>query len=262
VAYLYDMMKNAFFACALGLMCSAHVDVVAQITLTDAPDTVQVYLDELVVSGSDFAKADWGVVNEGSAPIALMVTRTLVDTVSPFNYPHDWTAPGSYERFCWGAQCYNFGSNSSVPSESFLVNIEAGQTNFSFQSDFYPADVLGTSTLEYCFHEVDDLESGVCHQVTFVVDASVGLNAPDQSPTGFMSVTPNPASTHATFELNPSLAGMLEFRNLVGQIVKTETLQPGMSRKRIELDELADGIWLVSHRIDGVVVVTKRLVKH
>ena len=77
-----------------------------------------------------------------------------------------------------------------------------------------------------------------------------------------MSVTPNPASTHATFEVNPSLAGVLEFRNLVGQVVKTETLQPGMSRTRVELDELADGIWLVSHRVDGVVVVTKRLVKH
>jgi len=262
VAYLYDMMKNAFVACALGLMCSAHVDVVAQITLTDAPDTVQVYLDELEVSGTDFAKADWGVVNEGTAPIALMVTRTLVDTVSPFNYPYDWMAPGSYERFCWGAQCYNFGSNSSAPSESFLVTIEAGQTDFSFQSDFYPADVLGSTTLEYCFHEVDDLVSGVCHQVTFVVDASVGLDVPAQGQPGSMSVTPNPASTHATFEMNPSLAGVLEFRNLVGQVVKTETLQPGMSRTRVELDELADGIWLVSHRVDGVVVVTKRLVKH
>lgn len=243
-------------------MCSARIDVAAQITLTDAPDTVQVYLDELAVSGSDFAKADWGVLNEGSAPIALMVTRTLLDTVSPFNYPYDWMAPGSYERFCWGAQCYNYGSDNSAPSESFLVNIEAGQTEFSFQSDFYPADVLGTSTLEYCFHEVDELESGVCHQVTFVVDASVGLNAPSQGPMGSMSVTPNPASTHATFEVKPSLAGVLEFRNLVGQIVKTETLQPGKSRTRVELNELADGIWLVSHRIDGVVVVTKRLVKH
>ena len=262
MAYLYDMMKNALVACALGLMCSSHVDVVAQITLTDAPDTVQVYLDELEVSGTDFAKADWGVVNEGTAPIALMVTRTLVDTVSPFNYPFDWMAPGSYERFCWGAQCYNFGSNSSAPSESFLVTIEAGQTDFSFQSDFYPADVLGSSTLEYCFHEVDDLVSGVCHQVTFVVDASVGLDVPAQGQPGSMSITPNPASTHATFEVNPSLAGVLEFRNLVGQVVKTETLQPGMSRTRVELDELADGIWLVSHRVDGVVVVTKRLVKH
>ena len=181
--------------------------LLAQISVVDAPDTVEVYLDELELSGFDFAKADWGVANEGSESLAVMVTRTFVDTVSPFNYPFDWANTGSYERFCWGPQCYNFGSNNSALAESFLVNIDTGQVDMSFQSDFYPAGVLGSTTLEYCFHEVDALESGVCHRVTYVVDASVRIDGPEDLAERGMAIAPNPASASTTITVDASNKG-------------------------------------------------------
>ena len=262
MAYLCNMKKTTYVACALGMLLVAAPAALAQISVVDAPDTVEVYLDELELSGFDFAKADWGVANEGSESLAVMVTRTFVDTVSPFNYPFDWANTGSYERFCWGPQCYNFGSNNSALAESFLVNIDTGQVDMSFQSDFYPAGVLGSTTLEYCFHEVDALESGVCHRVTYVVDASVRIDGPEDLAERGMAIAPNPASASTTITVDASNKGVLEFRNLVGQIAKSVAVVPHTQGQRISLEDLPDGLWLVSHKVNGSVVATKRLVKH
>ena len=261
LAYLCNMMNSSYVACALGLLLAAF-PAVAQIVVVDAPDTVEVHLDELELSGLDYAKADWGIENAGTDPLALMVTRNFVDTVSPFNYPFQWSNTGSYERFCWGTQCYSFGSNNSVMLDAFLVNIEGGQVNATFQSDFYPAGVLGSTTLEYCFHEVDALESGVCHNVTFVVDATLRVDGPTDRTAHAMTIAPNPASASTTITVDAAGAGVLEFRNLVGQIVKSQAILPHAEGQRVSLEDLPDGIWLVSHKVNGSVVATKRLVKH
>ena len=86
LAYLCNMKKTTYAACALGMLFIAAPAAFAQISVVDAPDTVEVYLDELELLGVDFVKADWGVANEGLGSLAVMVTRNLVDTVSPFNY--------------------------------------------------------------------------------------------------------------------------------------------------------------------------------
>ena len=256
------MVKNTIRSCSLVALSLVQFSADAQVELLNASDTIEVYLDELQLSELDHAKVSWGVKNEGSEPVSLMVTRHLLDTVSPFNYPFDWSNGGSYERFCWGEHCYIFGSDNSAPSESFLVTIDAGQTNLSFQSDFYPAGILGTSTLEYCFHGVSVLDEEVCHQLTFVVDASAGAVLPGGGSSQNMTLTPNPASSHVNIALDGLESGVLEFRNLVGQIFKTVPIQPGDNSKFIPLDDLPSGIWLVSHRIDHSMVITKRLVKH
>ena len=254
-------MKTSYVACAAGLLFFWAPTAFAQIALVDAPDTVQVYLDQLGF-GTDYAKAGWGVENEGPESIALMVTRTLVDTVSPFNYPFDYANEGSYERFCWGTQCYNPGVDNSASQGSFLVNIDSGQVDMSFQSDFYPEGILGSTTLEYCFHKVDSLESGVCHRVTYVVDASVRVDEPTDPTARAMTIVPNPASGSTIITVDAADAGVLEFRNLVGQIAKTEAIVAQAEGQRVSLEDLPDGLWLVSHKVNGSVVATKRLVKH
>ena len=59
---------------------------------------------------------------------------------------------------------------------------------------------------------------------------------------------------------NNAQTGVLEFRNLVGQVVKSEQVLGGVSSQRVNLDGLSDGIWLVTYTVDGVAVSTKRLV--
>ena len=41
---------------------------------------------------------------------------------------------------------------------------------------------------------------------------------------------------------------------------RAEKVQAGATFQRLDLDGMADGIWLVSYKVEGVAVSTKRLV--
>ena len=80
-------------------------------TLSGTTDTVYIDLDTLGAAG--VVAVYWDVLNGTEEALDLMVTRTLVDTVSPFNYPFETDEngmpfEGSYERFCWGAIVLQF----------------------------------------------------------------------------------------------------------------------------------------------------------
>ena len=56
-------------------------------TLLGTTDTVYIDLDTLGAAG--VVAVYWDVLNDTEETLDLMVTRTLVDTVSPFNYPFE-----------------------------------------------------------------------------------------------------------------------------------------------------------------------------
>ncbi len=229
-----------------------------QATIVDAPDTIYVALDTL--SGSGAVEAHWTVANNTDSPLSLMVTRNFIDTVSPFNYPYQSGEPGAFERFCWGPTCFNYGTDSSPANAAFFVNLNSGLSDDSFRSDYYPNGVVGSTTLEYCFHEEGALAFGACHQITFVSVATASVAPLRGKSPSIQRLSPNPATDHLTVTWNNAQTGVLEFRNLVGQVVKSEQVLGGVSSQRVNLDGLSDGIWLVTYTVDGVAVSTKRLV--
>lgn len=144
-------------------------------TLLGTTDTVYIDLDTLGAAG--VVAVYWDVLNDTEETLDLMVTRTLMDTVSPFNYPFETDEDGvplegSYERFCWGQSCFNFGTDASPAIPGFFVTLEPGDTTDTFVSDFYPNGVTGTTTLGYCFHQDGPPSLGACHELTFVVTGS------------------------------------------------------------------------------------------
>ena len=254
-------MKNIFLWLSFcGLLWGSTVSntAVAQATLVNAPDTVFVSLDTL--DGAGDVAVQWDVVNETDAPLNLMVTRGLLATVTPFNYPYVEGAEGSYERFCWGETCFDYGTPASPVNPAFLVNLNPGDTTSTFVSDFYPNDVVGTSTIRYCFHEVDAQSSGVCHAITFVVEGTVGVAEVQAPLAAVTSLSPNPATNEVTVSFDRPTKGALEFRNLVGQVHKTELIAGNGLQQTFSLDGMSSGIWLVTYKEDGVVISTKRLV--
>jgi hypothetical protein len=98
----------------------------------------------------------------------------------------------------------------------------------------------------------------VCHEVTFVVDATANVN--ELLPAVECSLMPNPATDVVTLNMDRALDGVVEFRNLVGQLAKSECIQRGVTRQVVSLDGLSDGIWLVSLASQGRVLATQRLV--
>ena len=250
-------MKQFVTVCLSVCLAGALNVVQAQISLEilGAPDTVQVSLDTLV---SPDVQAYWDVTNVGEESLDVMVTRSFMEMADPFNFPYSDGDPGSYERFCWGPLCYPFGTMASADQGSPLVTLAPADTNNTFKADFYPNGVAGVTTIKYCFQTPGDPENAVCHEVTFVVDATSDVT---ELSTGVVcSLMPNPATDMVILSMDRALDGAVEFRNLVGQVAKRERIQAGVTQQAVNLDGLTEGIWLVSVVSEGRVLATQRLV--
>ena len=141
--------------------------VAGQFALVDAPT------EATAIAGSEAADeltVGWGVTNTGAQTAFLMVTRTIESTVQPWNCPQQAGNAGAYERFCWGPICYPYCSGASSDSPANLVAIAPGDTNWTFVADYYPDEIIGTTSLSYCFHPLSGVESGVCHTMSFTLE--------------------------------------------------------------------------------------------
>ena len=256
------LLLSVFALLAIAAVNSAQ----GQATLVNAPDTVYMAIDTM---GTSPAEVHWDVVNETDASMALMVSRFFVDTVSPFNYPFGTDGntppmplPGSYERFCWGPTCFNYGQDSSPTNEAFLVSLDPGQGTDTFRGDFYPNGVEGESTLRYCFIDLAGDSAEVCHDVTFVATAtaSLGREAVRADNPSF-TIAPNPTRDVVQVRLQEARQGTLELRNLVGQVVASWPVNPSTTRLQLPI-QAGEGLWLMTYSVEGRVVSTQRLVVH
>ena len=250
-------MKQLVTFCLSVCLAGALNVAQAQISLEilNAPDTVHVSLDTL---GSPDVQAYWDVTNVGEESLDVLVTRSFIEMADPFNFPYVDGNPGSYERFCWGPLCYPFGTVASADQGSALVTLASADTNNTFKADFYPNGVAGATTIKYCFQTPGNASNAVCHEVTFVVDATSNVM---ELPAGVAcSLMPNPATDVVTLSMDRALDGEVEFRNLVGQVTKRERIQVGVTQQAVNLDGLTEGIWLVSVVSEGRALATQRLV--
>lgn len=239
--------------CLVGALNVAQAQI--SLEILDAPDTVHVSLDTL--STID-VQAYWDVTNVGEESLDVLVTRSFMEMADPFNFPYVEDGPGSYERFCWGPLCYPFGTVASADQGSALVTLAPADTNDTFKADFYPNGVSGVTTIKYCYQTPGNASNAVCHEVTFVVDATSDVT--ELSSSVACSLMPNPATDVVTLSMDRALDGVVEFRNLVGQVAMRERIQPGVTQQAVSLDGLTEGIWLVSVAAEGRVLATQRLV--
>lgn len=156
------MFRLGFGALAgLLLICEASI---AQIEIVDPIISVTAVAGS---EDSDELSAEWGITNTGQQTVFLQVTRTIEQSIEPWNCPYEGGSAGGYERFCWGVICYPHCSNSSSNSPANLVSIAPGDTNWTFVADYYPDEITGTTSITYCFHPLSGVENGVCHTVDF-----------------------------------------------------------------------------------------------
>lgn len=255
---IFEVMNNPSFPLVFGLLFSwmAVFQVSAQIEFINPPDTVYVALDTL---GTGALEVHWDVVNNGNGPVDLMVTRFLVETVSPFNYPYVEENEGAHERFCWGPTCFQYGTDASPNNPLFFVSLDSAETDTTFRGDYVPDGVAGPTTIRYCFHPPGQISAGVCHQVTYYALETASLEEAVVRPLLGFELWPNPAQDRLQLQWNQPVVGEVEFRNLVGQLMQSERIPAGVRTHEVSLSDLAPGIWLVSFRSAGHVVSTQRL---
>jgi hypothetical protein len=241
----------------------------AQPTIISHSDTIFAALDTLNELHSGEISSHWDVVNESNSEMTLMCTRNFIEVVDPYNYPYVQSLPeepveGAYEKFCWGPLCYNYGTDASSTNPSLLVNIQPGATESTFIAYYYPHNVLGTTTLEYCFHPVGDITAGSCHQITYVVTATSAIENEydnlDISSIG--TVYPNPVEGTGWLEYYIRTGDVcdLVFRDLTGKEIMRESGLVLSGKVAINSEGLTQGLCFCTLEINGIAVRTERFV--
>lgn len=134
----------------------------------------------------DLLELEIEVLNETGSTMNLYVTRTLLDTVSPFNYPYVSGNEGAQERFCWGPTCFQYGTDVSPLNPMFLVTLEPGESTSTFRADYFHNGVVGESTFRYCFVPTENPLDATCQNLTFgMVEANPALGCTDPSAWNF-----------------------------------------------------------------------------
>jgi hypothetical protein len=261
----YTKLKSIILASTFLLVGA----IAAQPTIIAPSDTIFAALDTLNEFHSGEISLHWDVVNESNSEMTLMCTRTFIETVDPYNYPYVQSLPealveGAYEKFCWGPLCYNYGTDASSQNPSLLVNLPAGATDTTFIAYYYPNNVLGTTTIEYCFHPVDDVAAGSCHQITYVstATASIENNLDNLGASSIATVYPNPMKGTGWLEYDILIGatGDVVFRDLAGKEIMRESGLVLSGKIAINSDKFAQGIGFYTLEINGIAVRTERFV--
>ncbi|MCB0823467.1 MAG: endonuclease [Bacteroidales bacterium] len=75
---------------------------------------------------------------------------------------------------------------------------------------------------------------------------------------------PNPANEFTTINFTNSLtqSGKLHVRNMLGQLIMTEDLDPGISQFKLNVSTLTDGLYIISMEVGGKMSTVKLSVRH
>ncbi len=242
-------MKKLTFALTFIVLLSlpAH----AQLVLTDA-DGQDITNEELTIQGTSNAdiKVHLYFANESDRDVEVFVRKIEVDMVE-----------GSANTFCWDDFCY---SPTYFEAED-PITLSPGEVSGDddFYTEFFPQNQYGLSTVVYEFF--DDGESFETVLVTFHFDIDEVTTVPaiTDSQTSLFDAYPNPARDHTW--LNYALPGNTQnaevvVRNLLGNVVLTQSLEGQKDRVKIDTGHLRNGIYIYSLVINNQVADSKRLV--
>ena len=237
-------MKTLFFSAVICALV-APSDAWAQPTLIDPIEVFEGSLDD---PENDEIALHWDVTNLTDDTLSLMVTRNIVQLVSPYNLPWEEGQPGAYDRFCWGPLCYPYGTYSSFSTAGYLVELLPNETDTTFIADYYPAGVAGVTAFEYCFHPVGEFAAGTCQQVLYCLDAdNCALNV-DEASVETEPMFPQPVTGISSFpyHLNGADEAQLTIHSAAGKLVEDQTLRAQQGIVYIDAARYPAGMYILS----------------
>ena len=185
------------------------------------------------------------VTNIGGGTIFVKVKRVIVDT-----------AAGHSAYFCWKGTCFPV---STSQSPTYLV-MNPGDSDTTLLADLQPGGHGGTSTVTYCFFDMDNEADSSC--ITFTYRAS-GVGIDEIGGLKYISnIYPNPADAFArvSYAINGGKDTRMVVTNLLGSVVKELPLTEKQGVALIPTSDLKTGIYICSIVIDGKSYGSKKLI--
>lgn len=229
---------------------------------------VTVYAQNLSLSNAGGAIApnatliQTGTYDSVGLATSLNVKNTGTERIGVLCKKTELTMLNSTEiSMCWAGQCY--GPEVYISPED--QQIGAGETNTQFVAHYNQVEFnhlpAGESVVRWVFYDRGNVNDSVSVTVRYI---TYGLGVGEQiTADGMLSnIYPNPASGNAglSYTVPSGMQGMIRFRNILGESVKTIILPPGTDKLTIDTREFSDGIYFYSLVVDGKVTRTKKLI--
>ena len=190
---------------------------------------------------------DFEVTNTSANSITTKVRKTVTASQA-----------GQTFYFCTDQNCY---APSTVLSVSFTVT---SQGSFQLLTDFTPNNTTGISSVRYTAFDVNNPNDSTYFTIEYHVSPT-GIANHSMVKANIGNPMPNPAA--AVFNMNYNLGtsfgtgeAKLVIYNMLGDVVKTETLAEAEGTFRMDVATLDNGVYFTSLEVNGKQLSTKRLV--
>lgn len=205
--------------------------------------TVVYYVDQ----ATSLETHDFEVMNTTSNSITAKVRKTIMQQQS-----------GQTFYFCTDQNCY-------TPTTTLSANVPmTGSDAFALITDFTPANMTGISTVRYSVFNTSNPSDSVYFFIEYHVSPT-GVNNLSAVKANIGAPMPNPAN--AVFNMNYNLGSSfgtgeakLVIYNMLGAVVKTQTLEDAQGTVRVDVATLEGGVYFTSLEVNGKQLSTKRLV--
>lgn len=166
--------------------------------------------------------------------------------------------PGTSNTFCWGL-CYA----PTVFLSPLTITIPAGDTTQEFSGHYMPQTNAGMTKMCYSFFPVSNPNDSTYFYVNYNAVLNVGIYDPALEEAFVSNPYPNPASSQVSFDYSlPSGTRQAEINihNLLGARVKQVFVAGQEGKISFNVQDLNDGIYFYSVKVNNQITETKRLV--
>jgi hypothetical protein len=217
------------------------------------------FAQSIVVTGSDYFSSDMmtdithhlDLKNNSSNTITVVCQKTIISI--PNNLPV-WGGAS----YCFAGNCYS--ASSTLPSTSAILapgqEIKYINNDLEAFSGYYvPAQIAGTSVVEYCFYDENNPSDETCVIVTYEISATTAVNDINR----ISQFYPNPAKENVYFEHYLDASAELIIMDILGnQVRQVQLLEKG--KKKVDISDLSQGIYLGSIMSDNQLISTQKII--
>lgn len=237
-ATTFCLLLSFFYGYSQGIVLFDHDNNVITNSVVDVnlpPDSSAI--EEVVIN------------NSGTITDTLKVIRTLkiidVDDLT---------------QFCFGGLCYSHATNVS----SLTLIVTPGNTIDYSENGFHALLTAGnacmTRMVHYRFYNVNNLADSA--GVTFRYLCTTSINEKTVEPATISYAYPNPANSSVAFKyaMNGGTDGEIIFYDMVGNAVKTVNLSDKQGTAKVNITDLATGIYFYTFMVDQKAISTRKLI--
>lgn len=212
------------------------------------PNNSEIY----VVGDASLGKiiAPISITNNAFDSLDIKVKKIEIDTL-----------PGSSNSFCFGGIC----NGSIVYETSYSVKIAPGETDDSFEGDYFPNQNIGQTIIAYVFFDMNNPSDSAI--VTVIYNGIItSTDEVSYTETQVSEPYPNPAGESISF--NTSLPDFINdlnlfIYNLSGSAEKELKLNNTGDLLKVNITDLKDGFYFYSLKFNNIKIKSGRfLVRH